>query len=120
MSLNKEKAKEIKRELWNGRRQQALAFQFGVTQASVSRIETGRSWASVEWPDGSKGALPEARRKELEDVHKIESAMPRDPRDVNPLLEMLSKEVIVAQEKARDHMEGVLRQVAKRKDQKDK
>ena len=53
LKLNSARVAAIKADLSNGQLQNAVAQRYGISQAQVSRIATGRSWSSVPWPFGS-------------------------------------------------------------------
>lgn len=63
--LTLEKATAIKTMLWQGRAQELIARQFGVTQTTVSRILHGKQWTSAPWPNDELGAMPLARLSKL-------------------------------------------------------
>lgn len=52
-----------KQLLCEGRTQEEVAALTGLSQATVSRIRSGKSGADIPWPDGSLGAMPEKERK---------------------------------------------------------
>ncbi len=50
----------IKEMLYNGKASQAkVSVLFGVSQGTISRIQSGHTHPAVPWPDGSTGAMPE-------------------------------------------------------------
>lgn len=55
--LSKELVKDIKKRLWTGERQSAIAESFGVSQSAISRIASAQIHSDVKWPDGSSGPL---------------------------------------------------------------
>lgn len=63
-------ARRIKALLWAGQTAESISATLSSESARVSRdtikaIAAGVRWASVEWPDGSKGKLPAARRAKI-------------------------------------------------------
>lgn len=58
-------ARTIKRLLWEGFRQGAIAEHFGVSQPSISRIANGKDFKTLPWPDGSVGALSRSRKTSI-------------------------------------------------------
>jgi hypothetical protein len=61
--LSEENAREIKEQLWAGHMTQTeIAHAHSVSQPTISRIFRGYDWASLPWPDGSLGHIPQARR----------------------------------------------------------
>ena len=63
--INAVDALKIKEMLWQGTLQQDVARHFGVSQATISRIQNGAVWALIKWPDGNMGALPPEREHDL-------------------------------------------------------
>jgi len=53
VDLTAEAVKGIKGDLWNGARQKEVAEKYRVTQATISRIMTGKLHPHIPWPDGS-------------------------------------------------------------------
>lgn len=56
----------IKSRLWLGGDPTLIAEERKISAVSVRFILTGRRWAHVKWPDGSTGAMAEARREKIE------------------------------------------------------
>ena len=63
--LEPHEIQDIKDALWNGARQDMLAQKYSISQTTISRMVRGLRHSSVPWPDGSLGAFPHARLKEL-------------------------------------------------------
>ena len=63
--LSAPEVQRVKEMLWQGSAQQDVAAHFGVSQATVSRIQTGEQWTHVRWPDGSSGPLPVEREQQI-------------------------------------------------------
>ena len=65
-TLTTESTLEIKKLLWEGELSQSeIATRFALSQPTVSRIYRGKDWQSIEWPDGSTGAIPLDRHIQL-------------------------------------------------------
>lgn len=54
--------KEMKEKIWNGARQETISLEYFISQATVSRIVSGKQWGQIPWPDGSNGAMSPERR----------------------------------------------------------
>jgi hypothetical protein len=55
----------IKRRIWNGETREALAKEFSISVSELCSIGAGFRWKTVAWPDGSDGALPDARKAKI-------------------------------------------------------
>lgn len=66
--LTPSNVRQIKALLWKGEMwQRDIAEHYFISQATVSRIYGGHEWPNVQWPDGTKGAIDEDRRR----LHKM-------------------------------------------------
>src|SRR5262252_8960729 len=63
--LTKQKARMIKKLLWEGFLQRDIALEFTVTQTTISRILNGLQYPEVPWPNGIVGAMPRFRALEI-------------------------------------------------------
>lgn len=56
-------ATRLKKLLWQGQTPASIAKTFipKLKPAAIYHIRSGLRWASAPWPDGSLGALPDAR-----------------------------------------------------------
>jgi hypothetical protein len=63
--LEAEEVVKVKEMLWQGTAQQDIADHFGISQATVSRIQRGDQWTHIRWPDNSHGPLPIEREQQI-------------------------------------------------------
>jgi len=63
--LTDKEATELKRQLWEGLPREGISENFLLTLSTIANINTGRQYPEIKWPDGSDGALPAARAREL-------------------------------------------------------
>lgn len=65
-------ATALKAQLWTGKTIPALARSFRpkISAATVGHIRAGLRWAEAPWPDGSEGAMPKKRAREIEEARK--------------------------------------------------
>lgn len=68
--LSEPDVRVVKRRLWAGETQEAIAATLQLDQKTISRVKTGQSWREIRWPDGTKGALPRQRVLEINRLRK--------------------------------------------------
>jgi predicted transcriptional regulator len=92
--VNTDMARGIKRLVWTGYTQSSVAHLCGISQPTVSRIVAGADFADVLWPDGTKGALSDTRKRAIKEMRNNLLPMPETLEEINhdPVVSELIKD----------------------------
>lgn len=82
--LSPEHVARIKERLWYGDTAESIAADYRIGSSLILGVRSGQRWATIQWPDGSVGKLPEKRAKQILKARR--EAQRRVPTEVAKIL----------------------------------